>query len=106
MAQNRPSHGVDSIKGRHAMVGFVPSLIPLAGIHTEQYIGTDAPDDSCRLLNELRLWRIFKHAIVISHPYNVLFWRTKQALGHFFLGLSDPSQLLGCHRGVVRALVV
>src|SRR5438874_7239701 len=31
----RRTHGIDGIKSRHAMVGFVPSLIPLAGIHTE-----------------------------------------------------------------------
>ena len=88
------------------MVGFVPSLIPFAGIHTEQYIGTYAPDDGCCLLNELRLRRIFQHSIVISHPHDVFFWCAKQTLGHLFLGLSDPRQLLRCHLEVVRAFIV
>src|SRR5438445_11289399 len=87
------------------MVGFVPSLIPLASVHTKQHIWTNAPDDGGRLLNQLRLWRIFQHAVVIAHPRNVFPRSAEQTFRYFFLGLSDLRLVLRCHVGIVRSLV-
>ena len=41
----RGAHGVDGVEGRHAMIGLVPPLVPLAGIDCENRIRAILPND-------------------------------------------------------------
>ena len=66
----------------------------------------DAPDDRRGFLHQLRLRRVFQHAVVITHPDQILFGRAEFRFRRLFLGLADSRQALRSHFQIIRTLVV
>ena len=90
----RRAHRVDGVEGRHAMVGLVPPLVPLAGIDRENRIRPILPDDFGDLTTEHFRRNVFQLAVIVSQPDNILRGNAQDSAGGFFFGLADAGKAL------------